>query len=78
MSIFFTSEECPSDEYFIFLCTLYVHKRKKTLLKMFNVLRLYVENHVEGVIEELECPHDILVNIMEVIKGTVIKFKEGK
>jgi hypothetical protein len=37
-----------------------------------------VENHVDGVIEELECPHDILVNIMQVIKGTVIKFKEGK
>jgi hypothetical protein len=45
---------------------------------MFTVLRLYVENHVDGVLEELECPHDILVNIMQVIKGTVIKFKEGK
>jgi hypothetical protein len=53
-------------------------QKEKNLLKMFNVLRFYVENHVDGVIEELECPHDILVNIMQVIKGTVIKFKEGK
>jgi hypothetical protein len=33
---------------------------------------------VDGIIEELECPHDILLTIIEVIKGRVLKFKGGE
>ena len=48
------------------------------MTELFEINRLYIENLVEGMVEDLECPHDVLLSIIEVIKGRVQQFRGGQ